>query len=369
MPPPTENLLIAEQNGLDHVCEVVAATTQIAIDTEFVRTNTFAPHLGLVQIKAGKEIFCIDPLAGMQMHALWKLVFDPARRCIIHSGSQDMEVLWFTCQQVIPNIVDTQVCAALLGYPAQIGYAGLAADLVKADIAKSQTRTDWSKRPLTDAQIHYAAEDVEHLDEMHAILKARLEQLERYEWALEDSAALNNTELYKPDPASAWERLKSIPFLPPEQQARAHALAAWREQLAVKFDKPRGWILSDKALLHMAEQNPGDNNELQHINDLPQAVIRKRGTQLIDSMRAANESLASGNVSYTQEFPDRDKDKAQSKKCSQIIRAKAEELGIPAEVLGSKRDIQALLKGRPNARLSTGWRADLIGAELTAALK
>ncbi len=368
MPAPTDKLLIADQSELNHVCERIAATSQIAIDTEFVRTNTFAPHLGLVQIKAGADIFCIDPLADLQLADFWALIFDPGRRNIIHSGSQDMEVLWYTCKQTIPNLIDTQICAALLGYPAQIGYAGLAAELVGADIAKSQTRTDWSRRPLTEAQIHYAAEDVEHLDEMHAILKTRLDDLGRYDWALADSAAMANIDIYKPDPDSAWQRLKSIPFLPADQQGRARALAAWREERAVRSDKPRGWILSDKALLQMAEKNPASADAMRGVEDLPQAVIRKRGEELIAAMQTANDALSNGDVSYQQEFPDRDKDKAQTKKCSQIIRAKAEELGIPAEVLGSKRDIQALLKNQPNARLTNGWRAELIGKDLAAAV-
>jgi ribonuclease D len=366
MPPPTEHLLVQTQAGLDDVCDLIAAHEQLAIDTEFVRTNTYAPHLGLVQIAAGDDIFCIDPLADIRLDGFWELLFDPNRRSIIHSGSQDMEVLWFTCAQVIPNIIDTQTCAALLGYPAQIGYAGLAAELVGAEIAKTQTRTDWSKRPLTDAQIHYAAEDVEHLGKMHGLLKQRLDELGRYNWALEDSAALTNIDLYKPDPATAWQRLKSIPFLPVDQQARARALAQWREERAVKFDKPRSWILSDKALLQLAELNPRNTSALREVDDLPPAVIRKQGEHLVKLLADANAGVASGELRFEQQFPDRERDKAQVKKCSQIIRDIATELGIASEVVGSKRDILALIRGDKNARLIRGWRGELVGTRLLA---
>jgi ribonuclease D len=170
---PTLPLLIEQQTDLNTACERIAEHAEIALDTEFVRTNTYAPHLGLLQIAAGDTVVCIDPLADMDLSDLWELLFDPARTCLIHSGSQDMEVLWYTCGQVIPNLIDTQICAAMLGYPAQIGYAGLAKELVNADISKTQTRTDWSRRPLTAAQMEYAAEDVIHLPRMHALLRER----------------------------------------------------------------------------------------------------------------------------------------------------------------------------------------------------
>jgi ribonuclease D len=359
-------LLIQEQAHLDQACEVISTHDQIVIDTEFVRTNTYAPHLGLVQIAAGDTIVCVDPLADMDMSHCWDLLFDPARANILHSGSQDMEVLWFTCKQVIQNPIDTQVCSALLGYPAQIGYAGLAKELLDVDISKDQTRTDWTRRPLTDAQLKYAAEDVEHLGKMHDILKQRLTDLGRYEWALEDSRLLCNTSLYKPAPDKAWQRLKSIPFLPADQQARARVLAAWREQRAVNSDKPRGWILSDKALLHMAEQNPARLAALNDINDMPQGLIRNQGERLLNVITDANKALASGTVSYQQIFPDRDKDKALLKKLSAIVRAEAEKLGIANEVLGSKRDIQALIRGEGNSRITNGWRNALIGEAMLA---
>ena len=211
-------------------------------------------------------------------------------------------------------------------------------------------------------------EDVEHLGEMHALLKARLEELGRYEWALEDSAALTNTNLYEPSPASAWQRLKSVPFMPGDQQARARALAEWREERAVRFDKPRGWILSDKALLQMAEHNPGDTSELRGIDDLPPAIVRKSGEKLIQAITAANAGVASGELNFTQQFADRDRDKALIKKFSAIIRAAAEELGIAAEVVGSKRDMLALLRGDESARLIKGWRNEIVGADLLAAV-
>ncbi|MGI9290060.1 MAG: ribonuclease D, partial [Gammaproteobacteria bacterium] len=337
----------------------------------FVRTNTYAPRLGLLQVAINEQTACIDPLADMNLSRLWEILFDPERTSILHSGKQDMEVFWFTCGKVTPKLIDTQVCAALLGHPAQIGYAGLAAELVNAEIAKTQTRTDWSRRPLTEAQLHYAAEDVEHLANMHELLKSSLVKLGRYQWALEDSLAITDISLYRPDPDSAWQRLKSIPFLPPAEQARARALAAWREQRAVDADKPRSWILSDKALLQIAQQNPNRTDALRNIDDLPAAVIRKQGDRLLDLIENTNQAVAEGDLKLTQEFPNPEQDKARVKKLSAIIRAEAEGLNVAAEVLGSKRDIQALIRAvneGKDCRLTTGWRKHVVGDKLLEAL-
>jgi ribonuclease D len=368
MPPPnTLPELITTGKELAQLLELVAAANVVALDTEFVRTNTYAPHLGLLQIHVGTTITCVDPLAGIDISPLWQLLLSAERILILHSAKQDMEVIWFEQQALPANLIDTQICAALLGFPAQIGYAGIAGDIVGASVSKDQTRTDWSRRPLSRAQIQYALEDVEHLPEVHATLRARLEALGRYEWALEDSAAMLDHKLYEPDPAGAWQRIKSVPYLPVEQQARARALAEWREQRAVSVDKPRGWILSDKALLQLAEANPKSEQQLGRVEDLPGAVVRKQGRKLLAIIRAANEALAAGELELTQAVPERDQDKSTLKNLSALVRAKAAELGIAPEVLASKRDLQALLRDEPDPKVLQGWRKAEIGDRLLAA--
>lgn len=356
--------LIQNQTDLDQLCDHLSAYDQVAVDTEFVRTNTYAPHLGLLQLSADGVTVCVDPLQDLSMDQLWQLLFDPARRNILHSAKQDLEVMWFDRNDIIHNLIDTQVCAALLGYPAQIGYAGLLSELLNIDIAKTQTRTDWSRRPLTDAQLHYAAEDVAHLPEMHSILQERLQQLGRYEWAVQDSQALCNIKFYKPDPSAAWQRLKGIPFLPPAEQARARALATWREARAVAADKPRGWILSDKALLQLATANPQHADRLQQIDDLAPAVIRNQGKKLLHILASTNDSFANGEIEIDQFKVDIDREKSLSKKMSTLIREEAEKLGIAAEVLASKRDITALIRGAADTRVTSGWRQEIVGDKL-----
>jgi ribonuclease D len=369
MPAPAQlPLLINQQPDLDRVCAVVADSTEIVVDTEFVRTKTYAPQLGLLQLKAADTIACIDPLADLDLQPFWALLFDPARRCVMHSAKQDMEVLWFEQQRIITNLLDTQICAGLLGHPAQIGYAGLVMELLSIELDKTQTRTDWSRRPLTKEQIRYAAEDVEHLPTLKKQLTEALTELGRIEWAIEDSRQLCDTSLYEPLPANAWQRIKSIPFLPPEEQARARALATWREERAVQANKPRQWIISDKALLQLAADSPADESELRNIADLPPPVARKQGRTLVGILNDTNDALASGELEFTQHIIDRATENALSKKLMKLVRAKAEELGIVAEVLASKKDVSALIRGGAAEKLTSGWRKAVIGDELLAAL-
>jgi ribonuclease D len=357
-------LLIQSQPDLDRVCDLIANHQQVAVDTEFVRTNTYAPHLGLLQLSAGGTTVCVDPLAAADMQRLWQLLFDSCRTSILHSAKQDLEVMWFGQGDIIHNLIDTQVCAALLGYPAQIGYAGLLAELLQIEIGKTETRTDWSRRPLTHAQLEYAAEDVVHLPEMLQILADRLREKGRYEWAVEDSQMLCDISLYKPEPGDAWQRIKSVPFLPPDQQARARTLATWREKRAVDADKPRQWIISDKALLELAIVNPTTEQAMQRLEELPAGLARKQGAKLLSVLAAANESFARGDEQFEQQIVDIDREKVLSKQMAKLVRAAAEKLDIAAEVVASKRDIIAIIRGDSNARALQGWRLDVVGKGL-----
>ena len=190
-------VLIHRQSDLDALCSVMAECVEICLDTEFVRTNTYAPHLGLLQVAAGDLITCVDPLAEFDMGEFWAALFSTQRTCVLHAAKQDQEVLWFEQGKVIGNLLDTQICAGLLGLPAQIGYAGLVRELLGIELSKSETRTDWTRRPLSAAQISYAAEDVVHLPQIRKLLTEKLQALGRYQWALEDSAALSDTRLYR----------------------------------------------------------------------------------------------------------------------------------------------------------------------------
>jgi ribonuclease D len=365
---PTLPIFVDTQADLNRVCEIVSHCDTVALDTEFVRTRTYAPHLGLLQIAAADMIVCVDPLANLDYSTLWQLLFDPARANILHSASQDLEVMWFQQGGIINNLIDTQICAAFLNYPPQIGYAGLVDDLFGVTISKEQTRTNWTRRPLTDEQIDYAAKDVVHLHEMHKILRERLEAKNRYNWALEDSAALCNLSLYMPNTENAWQRIKSIPFMPAKQQPRAIRLAQWREERAVKLDKPRKWVIDDKIILELAAANPANEQALANMHGIPEGLARRQSSYLLDVLAKGNDDYARNPAAYIQEIPNRERDTAINKKLMKIVKRKAAELEIPAEILASRRDINAIRRSTKEARVLSGWRFEIIGQELQAAL-
>ena len=266
-------------------------------------------------------------------------------------------------------LFDTQVAAAFLGFPPQVGYAELVARQLGHSIDKGQTRTDWSRRPLTPAQVAYAADDVRHLLTLHTDLQAALVAKGRAAWVTEEGSAYENPALYRTDPALAWRRLKGLNRLRPEEQSAARALADWRERRAIESDKPRGWILADDALYALATRDPMSIEALESIATLPPSVVRKRGEELLDLLRTARAD-ESGVPLSAPKRPEPEQ-MALATRLLQVVRDIAAELDVGAEVLATRKDVEAIAfgSGAPDdSPLMRGWRKDVVGAKLLAAL-
>jgi ribonuclease D len=268
-------------------------------------------------------------------------------------------------------LFDTQVAAALLGLPAQVGYAELVARRLGHSIDKGQTRTDWSRRPLSPAQLAYAADDVRHLLTLHAELQTALEAEGRGAWVAEETAALEDPTLYRTDPATAWRRLKGLNRLSPREQAVARALAEWRERRAIDSDRPRGWILTDEALYAIATRPPETMAALEAIPALPPAVVRKRGEELLELVRAAaGAPLADADAAPPPRRP-APAEQALAAALMAQVRDAATELAIGAEVLATRRDVEAMAYGHvpPEASpLLRGWRGAVLRERLLAVI-
>jgi ribonuclease D len=223
---------------------------QIGIDTEFMRERTYYAQLCLTQIATADETWCVDPLAGHTQDAFWQEIL--THDWVLHSARQDIEVIYQTAGSMPASIFDTQIAAGLLGFPAQMGYAGLVKELFDLEIHKSHTRADWSKRPLRAEYLDYAAEDVEYLLPAYEILTEKLEEKGRLGWALEDSRWLLDPALYDISDSQAIDRLKGARNFRGRRRAAAERLAAWREAEAIKRDRPRQWIMRDNVLLDIA---------------------------------------------------------------------------------------------------------------------
>lgn len=355
---------ITTQDQLDTAVFRLQSASRLAVDTEFMREKTYYPQLCLVQVATDADCFLVDPLAGLVLDGLYAVLADRSKLKILHAARQDLEVLQLGGRPVPAPVFDTQVAASMLGFPPQVGYAELVARQLGHSIDKAQTRTDWSRRPLTPEQLAYAADDVHHLLVLHAELAAALEDKGRTAWLAEDAAALEDPGLYRTDPDDAWRRLKGLGRLRPREQSAARAIAAWRERRAIEADKPRGWILADETLYALATRAPQSVADLEEIRSLPASVIRKRGEELIALIRAASESPASEDTAQASERPTPEEN-ARVSRLQQIVREEAAALGVSPEVIATRRDVEALVfRDRPESALLRGWRRAVIGAKL-----
>ena len=257
----------------------------VGVDTEFMREKTYFSELCLVQISSMDHIFIADPLTDGDLAEFWAALLDTP--WVLHSGRQDIEVVYQTAGRMPVGVFDTQVAAGLLGYQPQVGYANLIRELFNVELDKTHTRADWSRRPLTDALLHYAAEDVEYLLPAHETLAEKLDQKGRLTWAGEDSALLLDPALYDNHPELAIDRVKGARNLRGKRRSAAARLAAWRESEALRANRPRQWIVRDNVLIDLANRLPGTMNELSGIDGIPAGLVRRSGKQVLSTIAAS----------------------------------------------------------------------------------
>ncbi len=364
--------IIAEQPALEQLCADLAGVPAMGLDTEFLRERTYFAQLCLLQVSfddaadpRGCRAYCIDPLQKLDLSPLRAALGSPTTIKIVHAARQDLEVLWPVVGPVV-GLFDTQIAAGLIGLPAQVGYAGLVSRVLEQQLAKSETRTDWSRRPLSAAQIAYALDDVRYLLPLRVRLTARLQQLDRWSWFEEEMAALNDASTFAVDPEQAWRRFKGLAELDPARLEVARVLAAWRERRAIESDRPRSWILPDASLRDMVLRVPRSEAELVATPELPEGTRTRSGPQLLALIAALGLPAALPPLPAHRR-PDPAVVEA-VRNLSKVTQQTAQELGVVPEILATRRDMERLVAGDRDAGPLTGWRRDLIGQRLLAAL-
>ena len=343
----------------DNISQNLSGYARLGVDTEFMREKTYFAQLCLIQISTPEAIYCVDPLVDSGQSEFWKQLLTDS--WVVHSARQDIEVVYQTTDTMPREIFDTQIAAGLLGLPAQMGYAGLVKELFDVDMAKSHTRADWTRRPLPDAFLEYAAEDVEYLLPAADILGEKLDKKGRLEWAQQDSKLLLNTQLYDISGEQAIERLKGARNFRGPKRAAAVRLAAWREEEAIRRNRPRQWILRDNVLLDVAYQLPSTEKQLDNIEGMPPKVVSRAGKALIDAVGASG----SDENGYQPPRPPDEAQKALLKEMQSQVADCAKDLDIAAETVASKRELSSvIISGARDSRVFQGWRKDLIGEEL-----
>lgn len=345
----------------------VATEPRIGIDTEFMRERTYFAKLCLVQVSTPTEVYCADPVGtgktGRPNKNFWDFILQP--EWVLHSGRQDLEVIYQAAGKLPEAVFDTQIAAALLGYQPQIGYGSLVNELFDVELAKSHTRADWSKRPISAALLEYAAEDVKFLLPAYDALVEKLDVAGRLEWAVQDSSDLLNAKLYKVDPDDAIHRLKGARNLRGRARTVAAGLAAWREREAVRRNRPRQWIMRDPVLINMAIRAPDSKEILAAIEGMPEKTMRRVGDALLRVIADTTED----DGCYEPPTRPNEGQKAALKKMQQYVASVADDLGLATELIAPKKELSAAMFGDRDLRVFSGWRRDVIGHELLALLE
>jgi len=344
---------------------------RIGLDTEFVRERTWWPQLALVQIvigevgsgqsasgqaasgqaASGQEILLVDPLAPGICAALAPMLADPTILKVMHSASEDMVAFKHACGVVPTPLFDTQIAAALAGVGAGVGYQRLVQDTLGVALEKGETRSDWLRRPLSPAQLDYAADDVRHLFVLHDQLHARLETLGRRDWLAEDCARMVTNA--QRDELERWPHLslRAAQFFDLDAQVRLLRLLRWRDAYARDNDRPRTWILDNEFAAALARTPPADRSSLQSRLDAQPKAPRK----LADAVwRALNTPLA--DEARAPPVRSDERDKPALRKLQEAVAARSAELGLPDGVLASRRWLQPLLDGDGWPGPLSGWR-------------
>lgn len=336
-------LLIESSTEMDELVSKLKNEKIIAVDTEFQRETTYYPHIALIQIATDSVVACIDPLAFDAKSALKKILLDKNITKIFHSCSQDMEVLFYYLGKTPTPVYDTQIANALLSEHQQIGYASLVENELGVQLDKSQTRTNWLQRPLTDKQIQYAGDDVFYLYKLHILLDEKLRSTDRKTWFNEESLTLlNNGNSFQVDTDKLWKRVKGATRLNKSKLAIVQAITLWRELLAQQKDKTRRKILSDDIVIQLATDPPKNINELGKL-------IGNRYSFNDEEKQHLFEAIETGINCLQEKWPDNrfnvldSQQKSLLKNLQEIINNQAEKLGISSAIISSKKELETLI--------------------------
>ena len=337
--------------------------THVGLDTEFIRERTYWPQLALVQIAfddadGTPQILLVDTLKDGMCEALAPMLADPAMLKVMHSASEDIVAFKRSCGVAPTPLFDTQIAAGLAGVGAGMGYQRLAQELLGVALEKGEQRSDWLRRPLSDAQLKYAADDVVHLDALYRGLAERLDSLGRRAWLDEDSARLAQGA---DEAGDRWPHLsmRAAQFLDTAGQRRLLRLLRWRDAYARSSDRPRSWILDNGLATTLARTPPIDRDGLKRQLD----AIPKSPRSLVDAIWTA---LTTPLPDEADAPPPRseERDKAALRKLQDTTAEVAKELGLPDGVLASRRWLETLLDGHDWPGALSGWRRQQLEARL-----
>jgi len=359
--------LITTTDELAAVCSRMATHPFVTVDTEFLRETTYYPLLCVAQMASPDEAVVIDALAtGIDLAPFFALMANEKVVKVFHAARQDIEIVWNMAKTIPHPIVDTQVAAMVLGYGDSISYDQLVQRITGDTLDKSHRFTDWTRRPLSDAQIAYAVSDVTHLRDVYLKLATDLEKQARSNWVEAEMDVLTSPETYRADPERAWERLKSR-VRKPKELAILIEVAAWREREAQNRDVPRGRVIKDEVIGDIAVQAPTTIERLGHLRSLPKGFERSRwGEQIIDAVKRGIERDHK-TLPRLDRFRPAANGAAIVELLKVLLRMTAERHGVAAKVIATVDDLDRIAADdEADVPAMKGWRRELFGDKALA---
>ncbi|GGK74910.1 ribonuclease D [Amphritea balenae] len=365
---------ITDDETLAHYCQQWQSLPLIALDTEFIRVDSFYPIPGLIQVADDKACYLIDPLQIEDYAPMVQLFRNPNLLKVLHAGNEDLELFFYMFGELPKPFFDTQIAAGFLGWGFSMGYQRLVEHALGVQLDKGETTSDWLQRPLTESQERYAALDVAYLPALCQQQVAELEQRGMYSWMQEEAQQLlDQTPDTDPDGVRYYQRFSQAWKLPPEKMAALRDLSAWRERISRQRDVPRNRVLRNQTLLEIVNNWPATTQALSRVKDIRSSQVRQDGEVILGYLKMAAQSALAKPPAPIQR-PLSYKWNKPLKALKALSRAKAEELDIAPEVLLRKKDLDALIRTEKDGQYSlppslSGWRKEVIGEALLSELK
>ncbi|QPJ62799.1 MAG: ribonuclease D [Candidatus Nitronauta litoralis] len=363
-------MYITTPEQLAEFCEKLGQPEMMAIDTEFVREKTYYHRLGLVQVGAEGHYAAIDPISIKDLTPLLNLIANPETLKVFHAGKQDLEILYNLMGEAVNPIFDTQIAASLLGWGGQISFAKVVKRVTGKTIHKTETYSDWCRRPLSKSQIDYAIDDVRYLVPVYEYLVKSLEKMGRLDWLEEEFLPLTDPKNFTPaEPSRQFMRIKNFRTLKPRNLAVLCELAAWREEEAMRRDCLAKFIIRDEPLLEMARKTPGDIKALEMIRGIHGKEIKNSGKKILKAIERGLE-MPEENIPKIPESNSYSTRRGVEELLIAYVQVRSEDLKIEPHVLADRKQIHDFVKRHElkenleGHSLLSGWRHTLIGAEL-----
>jgi ribonuclease D len=357
--------IATSSQDLSSACQRLSTSDFVAVDTEFMREQTFWPQLCLIQLAAPGEALIVDPMApGLDLAPFWELMANERLVKVFHAARQDIEIVYAKTGLVPHPVFDTQIAAMVCGFGESISYVNLVKKVTGVDLDKSSRFTDWSRRPLSEKQLSYALADVTHLRDVYGHLKAEIETSSRAEWLNDEMGVLTDPKTYEQHPDDAWQRLK-LRVKNRKSLAVLMELAAWRERLAQSQDVPRARILRDEALYDIANQAPTSTDQMSELRTLSEGFSRSaRAREIIEAVKRGLNRDAKSVPPVTRGQQPSAEATALIDLLRVLLKASAARHRVAPRLIAGSDDLERIaLEAEPDIPALKGWRRRLFGED------